>query len=149
MKTTASSLLDLVFEGHSIRTVVQDGQPLFVAKDVADACGILSYRDIIKQHVSPENRLCFKMSANKGAKGARNSQSFMMLRELGIFQLVLGSRKPVARRIAKMLGDEIMPQISQHGSYFSGDTPQERMDQMKQRMKELRAEITAEKLGRL
>ena len=33
-QTTASRLLALVFEGHSIRTVLQDGKPLFVAKDV-------------------------------------------------------------------------------------------------------------------
>ncbi|WP_292788403.1 MULTISPECIES: BRO-N domain-containing protein [unclassified Microbacterium] len=39
----------LRFEGVEVRTVVRDGQPWFVAKDVCDVLGIAKYRDAFAQ----------------------------------------------------------------------------------------------------
>lgn len=138
MKTTAASLLDLVFEGHSIRTVIRDGKPLFNAKDAATACGITAHRDIVKTHVDPDQLVSISLDT-RSANGVSQKRTVNFLNQSGVFALVMGSRKPAARRFQRWLADEVLPQLLTYGSYLPGATPSERLAALNRRVTQERA----------
>jgi prophage antirepressor-like protein len=137
MKTTAASLLDLVFEGHSIRTVIRDGKPLACAKDIATAIGLSKYRDAISSHLdSDETRL---VSISTG----QQVREVSFLTETGIAALVMCSRKPAARRFRRWMLGEVLPQLLTYGSYLPGATPAERLQALNRRVQQERAACVA------
>lgn len=142
MKTTAASLLDLVFEGHSIRTVIRDGKPLFNAKDIAGACGISAHRDIVKTHVEPDQLVSISLDT-RSANGVSQKRTVNFLTQSGVFALVMGSRKPAARRFQRWLADEVLPQLLTYGSYLPGATPAERLQALNRRVQQERAACVA------
>lgn len=140
--TTASQLLNLVFEGHSIRSVIENGQPLFNAKDAAAACGISSPRDIVKTHVDPDQLVSISLDT-RSATGVVQKRAVNFLTQSGVFALVMGSRKPAARRFSRWLMDEVIPQLIKYGSYIPGASPAERLKALSTRYRAERAERLA------
>jgi prophage antirepressor-like protein len=137
---TARQLLNLVFEGHSIRTVFRDGKHLFVAKDVAAACEISAPRDIIKTHVDSDQLVSSSLDVRSDS-GVVQKRELQFLTQSGVFALVMGSRKPAARRFQRWLADEVLPQLLQYGSYLPGATPAERLQALHRRWQQERAAL--------
>lgn len=137
-QTTAARLLDLVFEGHAIRSVMQDGKPLFVATDVAAACGISKAYDVIKNHVDSHHLTSISLEV-RSANGTIQNRAFQCLTQGGVFCLVMGSRKPAASRFQNWLADEVLPQLLKYGSYLPGATPSERLAALARRVTQERA----------
>ncbi|MEI6352260.1 MAG: Bro-N domain-containing protein [Verrucomicrobiota bacterium] len=142
--TTAQRLLALVFEGHEIRTVFQDGKPLFVAKDVALAVEISKDRDVIRTHVDDDHVMSISLDVTSAKTKARKTQTFTMLTQGGVFALVMGSRKPAARKFQRWLADDVLPQLLKYGTYAPGATAGERCAALRGRWL---AERDAEKTG--
>lgn len=136
--TTARQLLDLVFEGNHIRTVFQDGQPLFNAKDSATACGISKDRDIVKTHVETDQLVSISLDI-RSASGVLQKRAVNFVTQSGVFALVMGSRKPAARRFQRWLADEVLPQLIQYGSYLPGASAAERLQALHRRWRQERA----------
>lgn len=139
MQTTATQLLALVFEGHHIRSVFQDGQPLFNAKDCASACGISKDRDIVKNHVEPDQLVSISLDT-RSASGVLQKRAVNFVTQSGVFALVMGSRKPAARRFQRWLADEVIPQLLKYGTYIPGATAGERCHALHTRWKQERAQ---------
>ena len=133
MQTTAAQLLNLVFEGHAIRSVIQDGQPLACAKDIATAIGLSKYRDAIKTHLDQDEGRPVEMDTPGG------KQTMTFLTETGIAALVMCSRKPAARRFRRWMLGEVLPQLLKYGSYLPGATPSERLAALARRVTQERA----------
>ena len=140
--TTAARLLSLVFEGHQIRTVMSYGQPLFVATDVAAACGISAPRDVVKTHVDADQLLSISLDT-RSANGVLQKRSLNCVTQSGVFALVMGSRKPAARRFSRWLMDEVIPQLIKYGSYLPGATAAERLRALGLRYRAERAQQMA------
>lgn len=130
---TARQLLSLVFEGHDIRTVMQDGKPLFISKDVAAACGLSKYRDAIATHLDPDEVHLVSISTG------RQMRAVTCLDEAGVIGLVMASRKPAARRFRRWLLSEVVPQLLKYGTYAPGATAGERCHALRLRWLEERA----------
>ena len=131
-QTTASRLLALVFDGHSIRTVLQDGKPLFVAKDVFAAAEIKATRDAYRRLKDYE-----RVSSIIDTLGGK--QTMVCLTESGVYHVLFSSQKPAAENLRRWLADEVLPQLLTYGSYLPGATPAERLAALNRRVHQERA----------
>jgi hypothetical protein len=107
-----------IFEHESfgrVRTLLVDGEPWFVAKDVAKALG---YRDTDQ---AIRNR-CDDKTLAEVPSGERGVQSTHIIPEWDMYSLILGSRLPSAKVFKKWVCREVLPAIRKTGSYrFSPD----------------------------
>lgn len=99
------------FGAHSVRVVVRDGEPWFVASDV---CGALDYKNTSKavgDHLDDDER---GVTTGYTLGG---DQKLTVISESGLYALVLRSRKPEARKFAKWVTSEVLPAIRKTGIY--------------------------------
>ncbi|MNM07005.1 hypothetical protein D3C81_170370 [compost metagenome] len=100
------------FHGHAIRVVLRDGEPWFVASDVAAA---LDYRDAEKASRSlPDHQKATTRIVGSTSGGNPNRT---IVSEGGLYRLVLRSRKPEAESFTDWVTDEVLPTIRKSGSY--------------------------------
>ena len=96
--------------GVEVRTIMRNGEPWFIAKDVCDALGFSKYRDAIAKLDSDERRpLVVDTSA-----GARTMAA---INESGLYAIIMKSRKPTAKKFRKWVTSEVLPSIRKTGSY--------------------------------
>lgn len=93
----------------SIRTVVLDGDPWFVAKDVCDILGTTN-PTMAMDGLEPFERAKF----NLGRQGEAN-----IINESGFYTLVLRSRKPIAKPFRIWVTSEVLPEIRKTGKYIA------------------------------
>ena len=106
------------FESHQIRTVVDDnGEPLFVAKDVAVALGYKDPTNAIKQHC----RGAAERHPIKDAMG--RTQDARVIREPDLYRLIFGSTLESAQAFERLVVEEILPSIRKTGSYTAPTAP--------------------------
>ncbi|MDH1766522.1 Bro-N domain-containing protein [Comamonas aquatica] len=108
------------FGAHTVRVIVRDGQPWFVATDVAMALGYSSPKDAA-EHLDADE----KGSAITRTPGG--DQRVTVINESGLYALVLRSRKPEARKFAKWVTGEVLPSIRKTGSYAKPAADAERI----------------------
>ena len=107
-----------IFENEEfgkVRTLVKDGEPWFVASDVCECLGLANPTVSV-------NRLDYDERAkfNLGRQGWVN-----IVNEYGLYNLVLGSRKPEAKNFKRWVTHEILPAIRKHGGYLTPDKVEE------------------------
>jgi len=108
--TAPSAITPFNFNSHDIRVIVRDGEPWFVAADVA---GVLGYRDASNAgRVLDEDEKGTQIVSTLGG-----SQKLTIINESGLYALVMRSRKPEARKFAKWVTSEVLPAIRRTGSY--------------------------------
>lgn len=95
-------------EFGSIRTIIVDGNPWFVA---ADVCRILEHTNPSIAMNSLEN--FEKAKLNLGIPGGATN----IISESGFYTLVLRSRKPIAKPFRIWVTNEVLPSIRKNGSY--------------------------------
>lgn len=95
------------FKGHEIRFI--DGDP--VANDVADVLGYADPASTVSKKVKPKYKGVAKMATAGGI------QTVIVLKEGGIYQLVIGSKLESAEEFQDWLFEEVLPSIRKTGSY--------------------------------
>lgn len=98
-------------EFGEIRTLMIDGEPWFVAKDVCDILGISNPTMAIEGLENFE-----RAKFNLGRQGEAN-----IISESGFYTLVLRSRKPVAKPFRIWVTNKILPTIRKTGGYVNTD----------------------------
>lgn len=93
----------------TIRTVILDGEPWFVAKDVCDILGTTN-PTMAMDELEPFERTKF----NLGRQGEAN-----IISESGFYTLVLRSRKPIAKPFRIWVTSEVLPAIRKTGKYIA------------------------------
>lgn len=115
----ASAVTPFDFRGHSVRVVMRDGEPWFVASDVAAA---LDYRDADKASRSlPDRQKAATRIVGTSSNGTQQARSVTIVSEGGLYRLVLRSRKPEAEAFTDWVTDDVLPSIRKTGAYA---TPQ-------------------------
>lgn len=99
------------FQGHQLRIIERNNEPLFVAKDVCDILEIKNPSDALKRLDEDE-----RTRLNLGRQGYTN-----MVNEFGLYNLVLGSRKPEAKEFKRWITHEVIPSIRKTGGYVAND----------------------------
>jgi len=97
------------FESHDVRVVIgQDGEPRFVAAD------LLSTLNLDRKALE---RLDEDEKGVSSIHTPGGQQEMTVVNESGLFNLVLGSRKPEAKRFKRWVTHEVLPSIRKTGSY--------------------------------
>lgn len=97
----------------TIRTVIKDGEPWFVGKDVADVLGYKNPRKAMIDHVDEEDRTDGVTIRDTIGR----NQKPVCINESGLYSLVLGSRKPEAKEFKHWVTREVLPTIRKTGGY--------------------------------
>lgn len=103
------------YQDQEIRTVIQDGQPWFVAKDVCDVLEIKNPSDALLRLDADE-----KTTLGLTDSGGRPYKQ-SIVNEPGLYTLILGSRKPEAKQFKRWITHEVIPTIRKTGGYVAND----------------------------
>lgn len=98
------------FGAHAVRIVVRDGEPWFVATDVAAALGYLTAKDAARN--LSEHQKGGHILPTPGGE-----QRVTIINESGLYRLVLRSRKPEAEKFSDWVTGEVLPSIRKTGRY--------------------------------
>ena len=100
------------FEGREVRTVMQDGEPWFVLKDVCEVLGLRT--DKVKERLNSED-------VNHLSKGVYKApgRAPIIVNESGLYDVILDSRKPQAKAFRRWVTSEVLPSIRKHGAYMT------------------------------
>lgn len=82
-ESTVDQLQQMVFDNADfgeVRTVVIDGEPWFVSKDVADCLGYSNSRDAISKHVFSEDKDVAKCDTPSGRQKYVNRKRIRIIR---------------------------------------------------------------------
>ena len=95
---------------YQIRVITIDGNPWFVASDVAKALDYLKASDMSR----------FLDDDEKGTHNLRTlggTQELQVINESGLYSAILKSRKPEAKKFKKWVTSEVLPSIRRTGQY--------------------------------
>lgn len=102
-----NALIPFDYEGSSVRVLTgEDGQPWFVAADVARILEIGNPSQAMTRLDDDERTLI----SNEG-------RDLNVVSEAGLYSLILGSRKPEAKAFKRWVTHEVLPAIRKHGVY--------------------------------
>ncbi|MBJ3767032.1 MULTISPECIES: phage antirepressor [Bacillus subtilis group] len=103
------------YQDQQVRTVVKDGQPWFVAKDV---CNVLSHSN----HKVAVSRLDEdEVSKVYLTDSLGRNQKTIVVNEAGLYSLILTSNKPEAKQFKRWITHEVIPTIRKTGGYVAND----------------------------
>lgn len=100
-------------EFGQIRTITENGKPLFCGSDVAKALGYSNVRDAVGRHC--------KGVVKRDTLTEGGAQEMSFITESDVYRLIVRSHLPSAERFESWVFDEVLPAIRQHGGYL---TPQ-------------------------
>ena len=101
------------YESKKVRTVIRDGEPWFVLKDVCEALCINNNRMVAERLDEDDVSNTDTIHDNLGRK-----QNMRIISESGLYNVILLSRKPEAKRFKKWITSEVLPEIRKTGSYL-------------------------------
>lgn len=114
------------FKGNEVRTIVIDGKPYFVGKDIAEILGYSNTKDAIATHVDEEDRTVIQRSENTTLEIP--NRGLTVINESGLYSLILSSKLPTAKKFKRWVTSEVLPSIRKTGGY---QVPSNPMDALK------------------
>ncbi|NIK10882.1 BRO-N domain-containing protein [Alkalibacillus almallahensis] len=125
--------LTKIFEGQELRIIEKDNEPWFVAKDVCEILDLSNPTKVVSR-LDEDERSNFKL----GRQGSVN-----VVNEFGLYNLVLGSRKPEAKNFKRWITHDVIPAIRKTGSYNQPQSQLEILQQSVNQMVEQEKRLTA------
>lgn len=99
-------------EFGEIRTVIIDGEPWFVGRDVANALGYVKPEGAIRNNVDKDD------TRIEGViDSMKRLQNTLVVNESGLYSLIFGSKLESAKKFKKWVTSEVLPSIRKTGSY--------------------------------
>ena len=95
--------------GNNIRVMTDDqGEPLFVLKDICDALG-LGNTSMVADRLDSEGVSTTEVIDNRGVQQKTN-----VVTEAGLYETIFMSRKPEAKAFKRWVTSEVLPSIRKH-----------------------------------
>lgn len=113
---TATPNTFTIFENSefgTIRTILINGEPWFVGKDIATSLGYANPRDALIKRVDVEDK-------NDGVAicdSIGRQQHPILINESGLYSLILSSKLETAKQFKRWVTSEVLPSIRKTGSY--------------------------------
>ena len=98
-------------------TMVINGEPWFVGKDVASVLGYVFPRRALYNHVDEEDKTTVLIQH----PGSNYKSKTMFINESGLYSLILSSKLPQAKEFKRWVTSEVLPQIRKTGAYLTQD----------------------------
>ncbi len=122
------------YKGSNVRTVVRDGEPWFVAKDV---CEILEIDNPAQALARLDDDERSTIILNEGIGNPHRST----VNEPGLYSLILGSRKKEAKKFKRWITHEVLPSIRKTGVYVAPQVDSKMLYQIAQTLEAKEREI--------
>lgn len=100
------------FEGWGIRVVAIDGDPWFVARDVAQVLGYANGSDAIARH-------CKGVANHYPLQTGGGAQQVRVVSEADVLRLIVSSKLPAAVQFERWLFEIVLPEIRRTGSFVA------------------------------
>ena len=97
-----------------IRGGLVNGEPYFVAKDIATALGY-SDTQVLTRRLDDDEKGMQELHTPGGV------QKITVINESGLYSSILASQKEEARQFKKWVTSEVLPSIRKHGAYMTED----------------------------
>lgn len=123
-------------EFGEVRTVIIDGEPWFVGKDVANALGYSRERDAISNHVDKDDAVKHGVTDSIGRE-----QQTVIINESGLYSLIFGSKLDSAKKFKRWVTSEVLPQLRKTGGYKVPQTIPEQIQLLAQGNVELNKRV--------
>lgn len=104
-----------IYSGSQVRTIINDDEVWFVAKDVCEILDIADARKAV-QRLDEDERSLIPVTDSLGRK-----QETFIVNEPGLYTLILGSRKSEAKQFKRWITHEVIPTIRKTGGYVAND----------------------------
>lgn len=104
------NLVSLQYDGKQVRTVEKDGQVWWVLKDVCNVLEISNSRMVSERLDDDEKDV--SIADTLGGK-----QELTVISESGLYNVILLSRKPEAKKFKRWVTHDVLPSIRKTGSY--------------------------------
>lgn len=115
------NIISKAFDGNNIRIIADsDGEPWFVASDIAMALEYGSAKDMTRWLDDDEK-------GGQAVPTLGGAQTMTVISESGLYSAIMRSRKPEAKRFKKWVTSEVLPSLRKHGGYIAGqeqDSPE-------------------------
>lgn len=98
-------------EFGQIRSLVIEGEPWFVGKDVASSLGYRVPNKAVREKIDSEDKGVSEMDTPGG------KQDLVIINESGLYSLILSSKLPNAKKFKRWVTSEVLPAIRKTGSY--------------------------------
>lgn len=107
------NIIPFEFNHSEIRVIDKNGEPWFVAKDIADAL-LYSEANAMTRTLDADEKGRYTVPTPGGA------QELQAINESGLYSAILRSRRPEAKIFKKWVTSEVLPSIRKHGGYIAG-----------------------------
>lgn len=111
LKGKDSSLTIFNFKNKNVRTLLIDGDPWFVGKDVAQILGYSNTKDALKKRIDDEDKARSQIATQFGIKDTT------IINESGLYSLIISSKLPTAKQFKRWVTSEVLPSIRKTGQY--------------------------------
>ena len=109
------------YEGSEIRTVQLGGEPWWVLKDICDVLE-LSNPSMIADRLDDDEKTKVEP---KQYLGSRSNEPATVISESGLYNVILLSRKPEAKKFKRWITHEVLPNIRKLVAYVTSDKLEE------------------------
>jgi prophage antirepressor-like protein len=121
-----TQIIPFVFENNNIRVTDQNGEPWFVARDVALALGYKNTTDAVRMHCRRAKSL---IELGRAPSAPQQDQQLTLdpqtklIPESDVYRLTMKSTLESAERFQDWLVEEVIPQIRKTGSFTVAHAP--------------------------
>src|SRR5690606_37993817 len=102
--------MEFSFDGAAVRLVLVEGEPWWIAADVAQSLEYRMASDMVRSLDDDEK-------GTHIVRTLRGDQELLIINESGLYSAILRSRKASAKRFKKWVTAEVLPSIRKHGAY--------------------------------
>lgn len=111
------------FENQQVRTLLINGEPIFVGIDVTKILGYSNSRKALADHVDDDDKMLLT-SQNVTLENLPN-RGLIGINESGLYSLILSSKMPNAKKFKRWVTSEVLPSIRKHGAYMTSEKIEE------------------------
>ncbi|MCL2816416.1 MAG: phage antirepressor KilAC domain-containing protein [Oscillospiraceae bacterium] len=104
-------------EFGEVRTVMIDGEPWFVGKDITAILGYGNGSRDLNRHVDAEDRQNYRNGTFE-----ISNRGMTIINESGLYSLILSSKLPQAKAFKRWVTSEVLPSIRKYGAFIVEDT---------------------------
>jgi anti-repressor protein len=109
------------YEGNEVRTVQRDGEPWWVLKDDCDNLELTSPHKVAERLDDDEKGRSLIPTLG-------GNQELTVVSESGLYNVILRSDKPEAKKFKRWVTHEVLPTIRRHGEYVTPTKLEEMMN---------------------
>jgi prophage antirepressor-like protein len=127
--------VNLTFNKNTVRIYGTFEEPLFVVKDICDILGLTNPTETLR-NVDTE----YQHSVQLRAGSSTGVQTANVVKEPGLYQIIMRCRKPIAKPFQKWVCGEVLPILRKKGEYRMNEEYQLKLTAIENEKKKLEEE---------